>query len=211
MSRKYGKGMYPPPVYEATFKDGSTARMSFYSEQGKPIDFGDGRRLLATVYGRPRDESGFVTVDGRHKLADLKNRWEHLCRHVVPKDGGGYESCGYSVTTDNSEAPGPCPKCGADGLSARFAQDAGARIDHLVVFPPAELVDGWVELADGTRLHDPHFSGEQPAPPPRKGKTGAALVQQVLRQLDRDDSREARRAVELLRREFWPELEGVAA
>lgn len=39
--------VWPPPVYEGTFADGSVLRMSFHQKAGKPIDFARGRRLLA--------------------------------------------------------------------------------------------------------------------------------------------------------------------
>ena len=37
------KGIWPPPVYEAHFNDGTVERLSFWSQEGKPIDFAHGR------------------------------------------------------------------------------------------------------------------------------------------------------------------------
>lgn len=39
-----GKSVWPPPVYEGRFADGTVQRMSFYSLAGKSLDFGRGRR-----------------------------------------------------------------------------------------------------------------------------------------------------------------------
>lgn len=39
------KGIYPWPVYEAHFSDGTVSRMSFWCRADKPIDFAHGRRL----------------------------------------------------------------------------------------------------------------------------------------------------------------------
>ncbi len=38
-----GKSIWPAPVYEGRFADGTVQRMSFYSLAGKPIDFDRGR------------------------------------------------------------------------------------------------------------------------------------------------------------------------
>lgn len=43
------KSVWPPPVYEGTFADGSVLRMSFHQARGKQIDFARGRRLVALV------------------------------------------------------------------------------------------------------------------------------------------------------------------
>lgn len=213
MSKGYGKGLMPGPVYEATLKDGTTVRMSFYSESGKPIDFSRGRRLVAHCYGRPRGELGYVTSTGTRLISELKAAvWRHTCRH---RDWNGesreYVECGHVWESKDME-PERCPKCGTGhGWAIKTERvDDGGVICNMLVYEPAEVIDGWVELPGGERVRDPFFSGEQPAPP-RKGKSGVALVQHVLRQLDRDDSREARRAAELLRQEFCPALEGVAA
>ena len=39
-----GKSIWPPPVYEGRFADGTVQRMSFSSLVGKPINFAMGRR-----------------------------------------------------------------------------------------------------------------------------------------------------------------------
>src|SRR3990167_6880383 len=41
------KGLYPAPVYEAHFADGSIVRMSFYQELGKPWAYQSGARTCA--------------------------------------------------------------------------------------------------------------------------------------------------------------------
>ena len=41
------KGLYPAPVYEAHFQDGSIVRMSFYQESGKPWAYMSGARTCA--------------------------------------------------------------------------------------------------------------------------------------------------------------------
>lgn len=39
-----GRSIWPAPVYEGRFADGTVQRMSFYSLAGKPLDFDRGRR-----------------------------------------------------------------------------------------------------------------------------------------------------------------------
>ena len=51
------KGIYPAPVYEAHFADGSIGRCSFWSPVGKPIDFEHGRRVAAQLWSRPSIDS----------------------------------------------------------------------------------------------------------------------------------------------------------
>ena len=46
--RDWLRGIYPPPVYVATFPDGQTIRMSFWNRIGKPWDADRGRRLCAS-------------------------------------------------------------------------------------------------------------------------------------------------------------------
>lgn len=48
------QSIYPPPVYVATFADGTTCRMSFWSQAGKPFNFERGRRLCAQAIGNER-------------------------------------------------------------------------------------------------------------------------------------------------------------
>jgi len=50
---KIKRGIYPAPVYVAEFGDGTMGRASFWSPEGKPIDFERGRRVVATLYSRP--------------------------------------------------------------------------------------------------------------------------------------------------------------
>src|SRR3569623_1296150 len=45
-----GKGIWPPPVYCAELETGEIARLSFWSQRGKPLDFDRGRHSVATIY-----------------------------------------------------------------------------------------------------------------------------------------------------------------
>ena len=45
MKRDWLRGIYPAPVYVATFRDGETVRMSFWNKIGKPWDHERGRAL----------------------------------------------------------------------------------------------------------------------------------------------------------------------
>lgn len=56
------KCVYPYPVYEAHFADNTVARMSFYTQAGKPTDFERGRNLLARTYRKPV-VGGYVEID----------------------------------------------------------------------------------------------------------------------------------------------------
>ncbi len=47
------KALYPWPVYQAEFQDGTIGRMTFYQEAGKPWDFQRGRRLCQQYWGKP--------------------------------------------------------------------------------------------------------------------------------------------------------------
>lgn len=66
------RSYWPAPVYCATFADGTTGRMSFWSEEGKPFDFARGRRLLAWAYGKPV-LAGAVEYDGRLYPDELRS------------------------------------------------------------------------------------------------------------------------------------------
>jgi len=46
-------GIYPAPIYEAHFADGTIGRCSFWSAAGKPINFAYGKRAVAAVFARP--------------------------------------------------------------------------------------------------------------------------------------------------------------
>lgn len=48
------KGIWPPPVYVATFAGGETIRMSYWSRAGKPLDHDAGRRYVQAAIGRER-------------------------------------------------------------------------------------------------------------------------------------------------------------
>ena len=45
LKRDWLKGIYPPPIYQATFTDLKTVRMTFWNRVGKPWDVERGRRL----------------------------------------------------------------------------------------------------------------------------------------------------------------------
>lgn len=49
-----GKSVWPPPVYVATFSDGTVCRMSIWTRQGKPFDFERGRKVCCSAIGGER-------------------------------------------------------------------------------------------------------------------------------------------------------------
>ena len=59
------KGMWPGPVYEGHFDDGTVDRMSFWSKAGRPFDFGRGRRVvgLCTPNRGKKMVAGYVERD----------------------------------------------------------------------------------------------------------------------------------------------------
>ena len=67
------KCVYPHPVYEAHFSDGTVARMSFWSAAGKPWDFNRGWRVLATAY-RKQIVAGYV----EQNPDDLREPWVRI-------------------------------------------------------------------------------------------------------------------------------------
>lgn len=48
------RSYWPPPVYVGRFADGTETRMSIWSQEGKPLDFGRGRRVTCGVVGNER-------------------------------------------------------------------------------------------------------------------------------------------------------------
>lgn len=60
-------GIWPPPVYEAHYQDGSTLRMSFWTQAGKPVDATRGR-ALCSHHRQPVD--GYV-IQGDKRMRDL--------------------------------------------------------------------------------------------------------------------------------------------
>ncbi len=62
-----GKGVFPRPIYVALFSDGSERRVSFWSRQGKSIDFAAGYNV-AMLLGRAIPVSGHVEHDGQVML-----------------------------------------------------------------------------------------------------------------------------------------------
>lgn len=85
------KALYPIPVYEAHFADGTVRRMSFYQEAGKPWDFERGAQVCASV-GRG------IAVQTKREIIDHpeQENWrgkteyawsEILTRFVAVQDG----------------------------------------------------------------------------------------------------------------------------
>ncbi|MGI9297810.1 MAG: hypothetical protein ACR2QC_07920 [Gammaproteobacteria bacterium] len=44
--------VYPFPVYEATFADGTTGRLSIWQQNGKPWSWARHRKVMATCFGK---------------------------------------------------------------------------------------------------------------------------------------------------------------
>ncbi len=77
LKRDWRNGIYPAPVYVATFADGQTIRMSFWNRIGKPWDVERGRALCAswhrTLTGQDCDIiNGHVEHNGQVKDTDTK-------------------------------------------------------------------------------------------------------------------------------------------
>lgn len=53
------RSYWPPPVYVATFSDGTVCRMSIWSQEGKPLDFDRGRKVCC---GAIADERAHAAV-----------------------------------------------------------------------------------------------------------------------------------------------------
>jgi hypothetical protein len=64
MARKKLNSIWPLPVYVATFANGETARLSFGSPLGKPLDFARGRRMVCHAARDWQNEPGAVTTRG---------------------------------------------------------------------------------------------------------------------------------------------------
>ena len=89
MAKQSIKYLYPFPVFEGHFDDGSVLRMSFYSPAGKPVDHAAGARLVTgvtTAQMFQRQIGGkmptivnepvygpFVRIDGRWRQPALGN------------------------------------------------------------------------------------------------------------------------------------------
>lgn len=202
--RKF-KGMLPAPVYEATFADGTTGRISFWSERGKPLDYAAGRRTAAACYARPRDENGFFRADGKGpvKIGPTAPRFlDFLCVDCKPFR---HHFCLEASSEDAVEEimkHATCPKCGSECVffeNERYHRGSTKQI----VYPPKEIVDGYVEV-DGERHRDPLFDPEaKPAPKPKGGKlTGIALIESTIAKLDKDQTPEGKWAASVLRNAF---------
>ena len=63
------RGVWPPPVYVATFADGEVVRMSYHSRAGKPLDHERGRRLCCQALGNERGRVGATRLIGTESLA----------------------------------------------------------------------------------------------------------------------------------------------
>ncbi len=77
LKRNWRNGIYPAPVYVATFADGMTVRMSFWNHIGKPWDIDRGRALCTswhrTLTGQDLDMiTGHVEHDGQVQDTTIK-------------------------------------------------------------------------------------------------------------------------------------------
>lgn len=66
------RGMYPQPVFEGHFPDGTVRRLTFFSEKGKPVDVGRGKRLMTQFFGQcpPRGVVEYVANGQKRRIAD---------------------------------------------------------------------------------------------------------------------------------------------
>lgn len=78
---KLRRGVYPQPVYEAQFNDGTAARLTFWSEKGKPLDADRGRRLfgLFNTFADKQLVRGTVEHVAEGKI------WRNVDPHFLPK------------------------------------------------------------------------------------------------------------------------------
>jgi hypothetical protein len=103
-----GKGIWPPPVYCAELDTGEIARLSFWSQRGKPLDFDRGRHSVATIYrdtsiDLPKHPRYLAGTDYMAMPARIKRGWveidgkNYLDPHFT-KHGPGYEMLKRSKT-----------------------------------------------------------------------------------------------------------------
>lgn len=96
-----GKGIWPPPVYCAELETGEIARLSFWSQRGKPLDFDRGRHAVATVYRdtsldlpiSPKAFSGtwFMAMPARLRRGWVEIDGKNYLDPHFTKYGPGYE------------------------------------------------------------------------------------------------------------------------
>ena len=77
---------WPPPVAVARFRDGETVRMSFWSQEGKPIDAARGHRLVSWAKGAEpvafHVEMNGVTVAARESSPSPRVNWAQRAREA---------------------------------------------------------------------------------------------------------------------------------
>lgn len=71
------KALWPNPVYEAHFSDGTVQRMSFYQTRGKPWDYGRGRRLCQSAHDL-RHQNGACIVAGYVEWDETNGPWHRI-------------------------------------------------------------------------------------------------------------------------------------
>lgn len=75
------RSYWPPPVYIATFADGTVCRMSIWSQEGKPLDFERGRKVCCGVvaderaHRAVRDGPEIKGSDAAWLADRVKTRW----------------------------------------------------------------------------------------------------------------------------------------
>lgn len=160
------KGMWPAPVYVATFADGTVGRHSFYSQAGKPLDFERGRNGACWLWRK-----------GTHPVGSEKIETESECGHCH----GTGKLCN-SEAFRNVSPDKDCFMChGAGRRSIKqwvTTNDAGERYQaHAYHNTPArnDIVSGHIEH-DGQSFPDPHFSGNVVPMKPKADPVAALLA-----------------------------------
>jgi len=155
-------GIYPCPVYEAHFADGTVGRCSFYSPVGKPIDFEHGRRVAAILWARPEGDSGLVIGPSYVKAC-------HDWRDET------------TFTPANSEDGFP--------YSAVWFVEGRGLVIGLKTFPPrADIVAGFIEHETIGRVAHDTDAPVRIAPRHNKAR---ALAESALAALERGDAADA--------------------
>ena len=70
------KALYPWPVYQAEFADGTIGRMTVWQQAGKPWDFERGRKLCGPYYGNKDHVYGNIFEESFQKIWDSKRTAE---------------------------------------------------------------------------------------------------------------------------------------
>ena len=112
MARKARKqGIYPAPVYVATFANGEVGRMSFYSPLGKPFDFDYGRRVVCGAWGHPQPIAVVTRPHPTWPTIELQNPdgspWDLYARYPARTDivAGHVEHNGERYADPQFEPP----------------------------------------------------------------------------------------------------------